>query len=362
MRVFLSFVLTAILCVDVLAAPSPSPRGLFVTVIQEPPVLASRQAIIDLVDYAHRAGVVTLFVQVYRANQAWFPSLVADASPYTECLKSTGEDPLALLIKTAHARGIQVHAWVNLLSLSRNTKAPLLKKFGPEILTRTRQKKKVLDDYMIDNQFFLEPGDPRVVAELSRVLVELLTRYKDVDGIQFDYIRYPDQNPHYGYNRMNMDRYKAWARTSVIEEGSRSWQDWKRSQVTGLLRRLVTLARTIHPGIQVSTTGCSPGIRALDEAFQDWPRWVNSGLTDFVTVMTYAADPSEFSGLMDDARARVNDPDRIHFAIGAYMNAGSPLKFADQVRRCEAAGRGMCVVFHYGSLLGASSLGDVLLK
>jgi len=105
---------------------APGRRALFVSVIQDPPVLSSRQDIKKLVDFAKRARVQLLFVQIYRANKSWFASKVADSEPYETCLKSVSEDPLGLLIEEAHASGIQVHAWLNLMSLSANEKAPLL--------------------------------------------------------------------------------------------------------------------------------------------------------------------------------------------------------------------------------------------
>ena len=78
-------------------------RGLFVSVIQDPPVLSSREEIKNLVSFAKKAGIRTLFVQVYRANKAWFPSTVADSGPYESCRKNLSQDPFQFVIKQAHA-------------------------------------------------------------------------------------------------------------------------------------------------------------------------------------------------------------------------------------------------------------------
>ncbi len=337
-------------------------RGLFVTLLQDPPVLASRQGIADLVDYAKKVHVRTLFVQVYRADQAWFPSRVGDQEPYNAALKAVGEDPFALLIKRAHEQSIEVHAWVNLLSLSKNVEAPLLIKYGPSILTRNIQKKRSLADYRIDDQYFLEPGDLRVRAELLNMVGELLRAYPALDGIQFDYIRYPDKDPHYGYTKMNVERFKAATGQSEVLDSSKVWKDWKRGQVTALLERLVKRVRLLRPKIKVSTTGCSPYVRALEEAFQDWPSWVNSGLVDFVTVMTYPPDVSELGKFIADAQVRVSDPGKLNIAVGAYQQANSPQGFYQQLQLCEKESQGACVIFHYGSLLGSPAFKDILSK
>lgn len=341
------------------AAPE---RGMFVSVIEEPPVLSSRAGIERLVDFAAKAGVTTIFIQVYRANRSWFPSTVADQSPYDECLRSVGEDPLAALIRQAHARGIAVHGWLNLLSLSTNTGAPLLKKYGPGILTRDRKKKEKLADYKIDSQYFLEPGDGRVRAELEKLVGELLSRYPELDGIQYDYIRYPDRHPFYGYTKANMARFKESAGVASIREEDPRWKDWKRRQVTELLELLVRKARALRPGIAVSTTACAPYVRAFQEAFQDWPLWLGSGLVDFVTLMSYSTEDAEFEKYVGEAAGKAADRARLNIAVGAYKFLRRPEGFARQFSFCESAGCGACVVFYYGNLAEAPAMEDFLLK
>jgi uncharacterized lipoprotein YddW (UPF0748 family) len=348
----LSFTFPAFVkCEDVTPRASSTPRGLFVSLIQNPPTLSSREAIMALVDFAKKARIKVLFVQIYRANQAWFPSKVGDSAPYAAALKTLGEDPFALLIREAHGAGIEVHAWLNMLSLSANEGAPLLKKYGPDILTRNLEEKKTLADYKIDSQYFLEPGDTRVRKELIALVEEIVRTYAHLDGVQFDYIRYPDSHPRYGYTPINMDRFKKATGLKKIKEGSRAWNDWKRAQVTEFLKLLIQKARAIRPDIHVSATGCMPYERALYEAFQDWPSWIHSGLVDFVTVMNYSPDPAEYERWNGVAKDKVPDRTRLYSGVGAYKLVHSPEIFEKEYRSCEESGIGLCAVFHYGSLL-----------
>ncbi len=342
--------------------PPNTTRGLFVSVIQDLPVLSSRKEITRLVDFSKKAHVQTLFVQIYRANKAWFPSKIADSAPYEASLKSVLEDPFALLIKEAHASGIEVHAWINLLSLSGNADAQLLKKYGTEVLTKNLKEKKTLEDYKIDNQYFLEPGDLKVREELSNIVEEILHTYPALDGIQFDYIRYPDKNPAYGYTKMNVDRFKQATGLNAIDEDSKVWKDWKRDQVTGLLELLVKQTRMIRPNIQISTTGCMPYSRAYHEAFQDWPSWLEHHLVDFVTIMSYVHKPDEFQKYILDAKKKVSDFSKVNIAIGAYALERSPEAFKRQFELCEKAGGRACVILHYGSLLKDPALTSPLIE
>jgi len=335
-------------------------RSLLVTVLQAPQVLSSREEISGLIDFSKKAGITRLYVQVYRANQSWFPSKVADPAPYEACLKNVSEDPFALLIKKANAENIEVYAWLNLLSLSQNKEAPLLKKYGNSILTRNLKVKKRLEDYLIDEQYFLEPGDPRVRKELSAMVGELVSAYPALDGVLFDYIRYPDKNPRYGYTEANIKRFAKATGSVSIKETDPAWQEWKRSQVTELLKELAAKARSIRPGIRVATTGCAPYARAYYEAFQDWQSWLSRGLIDGVTAMTYSQDIAAFKRYVLDAKRRSADFAKVDIAVGAYNLTDSPQKFIREFEFCKEAGASSCVIFHYGSILKEPSISGFL--
>ncbi len=348
--IFCLFLIFCFLCSQSVYGSQTSRRALFVSVIQDPPVLTSREAIRELIDFAKKAKVETLFVQVYRGNQTWFSSKTADDSPYQDCLKSAKGDPLAYLIGRAHASGIEVHAWLNLLSLSANAHAPFLKKYGPEILTQNRVKKRSLDDYKIDDQFFLEPGDPRVADDLSSIVGELTQAYPELDGIQFDYIRYPDWHPDYGWTKANVGRFKK--ETAREPQGFNDilWENWKRSQVTSLLDRLTKKAREAHPALQVSATALAPYSRAYAEGDQDWKLWLEKGKVNFITLMGYSTDTGEFARRISDAKKRLGSLEKVNIAIGAYAMAGSPDIFKRQFKICQDSGSRACVTLHYGNL------------
>jgi len=163
-----------------------------------------------------------------------------------------------------------------------------------------------------------------VREELVKMVGEIVRTYPELDGVQFDYIRYPDSHPHYGYTKINIERFKRSTGIAKVKEGSRAWNDWKRAQVTELLGLLIKEARRIRPRIQVSATGCMSYARALYEAFQDWPSWVNSGLVDFITVMNYSADPAEYARGNAVAISKVKDPRKVNIGAPAYKLVKTP--------------------------------------
>jgi uncharacterized lipoprotein YddW (UPF0748 family) len=324
---------------------------LLVTQLQEPSALSSQKEISKLINLSKKSGVKFIFIQVYRANKAWFPSRNADMSPYHSCFKSSAEDPLQLLIEQAHLKDIKVCAWFNLVSLNNNSSAPILKKYGLDILTRNLKEKKKVGDYKIDNQYFLEPGDLRVRKELVSVVEEVLQSYPELDGILFDYIRYPDVHPDYGYTKTNMERFRNKTGLQKIDKDSLAWKDWKRRQVTELLGILVKKARTIRPGIQVGATGCAPYVRAYYEAYQDWPSWIRDNFVDFVFLMSYPDDIKEFNKNIQDAKKRVGDFKKIYIGLPAYKLVHLAEVFRQELQAVKASGAGGYGIFHYASLL-----------
>lgn len=337
-------------------------RGLLVSLVQNPPVLSSRHEIKKLIDFSKKADIQILFVQVYRAGKAWFPASRADTQAYETAFKMVQEDPFSFLMRQAHQAGIEVHAWVNMLSLSANAEAPILRKYGSDILTQDRQNKKTLSEYKIDDQYFLEPGDPRVRKELLWLVREILLAYPDLDGIQFDYIRYPDTHPVYGYAPENLRRFQQATGIFDPEEKNLIWQDWKRQQVTELLKMLVDQARTIRPRIQASATGCMPYARAYYEAFQDWPSWLERGLVDFVTAMNYSVIPDEYAKRNEAIKAKTRQFHKVFLGVGAYKSASTVSVFEEEFYSCEQSGARGCVFFHYGSFLENSTLEKFLFK
>jgi len=353
--IFLCFFSPAAQCQDL-----PS-RGLFVSVIQDPPVFSSQQSIETLIQFSIQAHIKVLFVQIYRAGDAWFPSQIADDSYFEKYKSILKTDPLALLVKQAHAHGIQVHGWLNLMSLGSNIHAHFLKKYGTDILTRNLNEKSKIEDYKIDNQYFLEPGDPRVRDDLSRLVKEILSAYPDLDGIQFDYIRYPDVNPHYGYTKINTQRFKKKFHLENIDEKSSLWMDWRRQQVTDTLMALVKVVRTMRPKMLISTTGCMPYARAYYEAYQDWPSWLSKGIIDFVTIMDYSTDLQQFERWINALKDKIKDFSKVRIAVGAYKMVKTPEIFKEEFNSCERM-NASCTVFHYGSLVDSPPMASFLTR
>ena len=168
-------------------------------------MLEAPERVDDLIADALALGTSDLFVQVYRGGRAWYRSSEADAQPFHAMVETQGIDPLARLIERAHAKGLRVHAWVNVLSLSHNRDAKILTELGPQAVHVDRKGRSILDypegfdlpqpdrSWMRAGTpgVYLDPAAPGVQEKLVATFEELVRNYPTLDGLHLDYIRHP---------------------------------------------------------------------------------------------------------------------------------------------------------------------------
>ena len=267
------------------------------------------QAQIDALVAATKAAHANAIVaQVVRRGDCF---CLRSGLPVNESL-APGFDPLQALINTAHAQGIQVHACTIAIAMWNNSAPPkdpnhIFNLHGPSasgrdnwVLTRSDGVSMLGDDWMID------PGHPDAAAWIANVATNIVRNY-DVDGINLDRIRYPDGNlsslvPSWGYNATAVARFRAeTGRTDTPSNTDTQWTQWRRDQVTGIVRRIYLETTALKPHIRVSadvitygygpqTTGSWENTRAYAEQLQDWRGWLREGIVDTAMLMNYKRD------------------------------------------------------------------------
>jgi uncharacterized lipoprotein YddW (UPF0748 family) len=362
------------------AAAGALPRGLWVLCEGSQRVLEHPERIQRLVEDAGELGASDLFVQVYRGGRAWFDSSHADAEPYRAQREASGIDTLAELIARAHAAGLRVHAWVNVLSLARNREAPLVKDLGRDAVMVDRFGRSVLEFPNFDvpppdrryyrmgtPALWLDPAVPSVAARLSVTFAELLTRYPELDGLHFDYIRYPDVLPFAPGSRFGVGLDFGYGAETGLEAPFRDslananqWDSWRRDQLTGLLVALRMAARTAHPEVQLSAAVIPHVDRAYLALGQDWRRWLEDGLLEFAVPMAYTLD-DRILRYQVESLAHVPLGGRIWIGLGTWLFARHPQRALEQIRIARAAGAAGESLFSYDSIAEAPALREALI-
>jgi uncharacterized lipoprotein YddW (UPF0748 family) len=371
-------------------APAAQPaarRGLWVLAEGSQRVLEHPERVDALLADARALGATDLFVQVYRGGRAWFDSSHADAAPWRAARDAAGRDPLAALIERASAAGLRVHAWVNVLSLSTNRKAPIAAALGPAAIQVDRQGRSLLDyaDFEVPQPdrrhvrmgtpgLYLDPGAPGVAPALVAAFAELCARYPALDGLHLDYIRYPDVLPFapgtrfgvgldFGYGAATRARFRAETgleapfRESI--RNANAWDAWRREQVDALVREISAAARAADPGLELSAAVFSYADRAYLTIGQDWRRWLEEDRIDFAVPMAYTQDDRL---LRYQTEAFVGTPlaPRIWVGLGTWLFAERPEGALRQLEILRAAGAANHALFSWDSIADAPALRDAL--
>jgi uncharacterized lipoprotein YddW (UPF0748 family) len=294
---------------DAVRNPAPGQlRGLWVDAFG--PGMKTPAEIDQLILDAKRMKLNALFAQVGRrgdcyCNKAAMPRTSDPAVP-------AGFDPLEDLIQKAHAVGIQVHAWIITTSIHNAATPPAQPDhvFNTHGITRTGRDNWIMIRFdgvnRAGNDYLLDPGHPDAAEYITRMYTSVVENY-DVDGVQFDRVRYPDQNepvlqPTWGYNPVALERFAA--QTGITERPLPTdpvWMQWRRDQVTNLVRRVYLEVKRRKPQVWVSaatiTYGAGPkdlagwrGTRTYTEVLQDWAGWTHEGILDLNIPMNYKRD------------------------------------------------------------------------
>lgn len=360
--------MTPLLALVLLAGPgmggppsAPELRGLWVVRT----ALISPQAVDRAVDQAQQAGFNALFVQVRGRGDAFYRSALVPRSPLLEP-QPASFDPLARLIERARQRGLEVHAWVNLLlvagfgqalpaghiaaehpewlMVSKASARLALSEKGSRLLRSLRQDR---GDGDIEG-FYLSPAAPEVGEHLEKVVRELIRGYP-LDGLHFDFIRYPSGD--YDYSRSALEGFLASkaGRGDLLAEAlsdPEGFAQYRRDALTALAQRLSGAARGERQGLVISAAVVPEEAQAVHHRFQDWPTWAARGILDALCPMVYTPDRPVFLRQVEQARTRVGIP--VWAGVGAYR-----LTIAEIVERVKDArdrGAAGVVLFSHESL------------
>src|SRR5207244_2066166 len=104
------------------------------------------------------------------------------------------------------------------------------------------------------DEYFIDPGHSDAAAYIVSMATSIARSY-DVDGINLDRIRYPDGNlgtnvPSWGYNPTALARFQAaTGRTDRPSNTDPVWTQWRRDQVTNIVRKIYLETYAIRPSI-----------------------------------------------------------------------------------------------------------------
>ena len=148
-------------------------------------VRIQQQEMLDILDNLQAMGINTVFFQARIRGEVFYASQYEPWAMVLSGGRNPGYDPLAFVIDECHKRAMECHAWLITFPVGSNRQ---IKKMGQtSVVSRHRSWCK-----QQSGEWFLDPGNPEVEGYLKQLVHEIVSKY-DVDGIHFDYVRYPDR-------------------------------------------------------------------------------------------------------------------------------------------------------------------------
>lgn len=235
-------------------------------------------------------GINAVFPNVAWGGLAHYNSKVL---PRSDTRRLYG-DQLAACIKAAHARDIEVHAWLVCWNLDS---AP------SRFVSRMRKEGRLQQDARGRMRNHLCPVHPENRALLMDAVREMVSHY-EVDGLHLDYIRFAASDTCFcpvcrrQFEKAAGHRVRHWP-DDVSGDGPlhRTWRQWRAAEITSFVRQVRTLVHTLRPEARLSAAvyGNYPG--CADSVGQDWAVWARENLVDFICPMNYTEDAARFSTL-----------------------------------------------------------------
>ncbi len=299
----------------------------------------NEQQVQEVVQSAKKYGYNAIMLQVRRRGDAIYFPKFPNTEPRMSGLDKSF-DALQTMIQYAHAEGIEVHAWITTFLIS--TAHPPKSKDHvfhrhPEFLSQNRAGEK-----KIGEGYYLDPGHPGTLDWNSQVVMDLVKNYT-IDGLHFDYVRFPQQDS--GFNPTSVKRYnEKYGLSGKPQASDPQFASWRRQQITDWLRVMYLKILDTKPQMKVTAATFASRTDAYNHRFQDWAQWMKEGIIDANFPMNYSTKDSIYHNRVNDTLAH-SFGRHVYMGVGAYLLPSTQL--IKQLKYARDKGSHGLVLFSY---------------
>ena len=233
------------------------------------------------VQQAKDAGLNTIFLETLFHGYTIFP--VEYEATYQNP-RYQGFDVLQAYIDACHSRGMQLHCWVESFYVGNqyvSNGGPIARTHQDWLLTNTQGEN--WEDTQYGKMYFFNPARPECREWLVGLYEILCTNY-DIDGIQLDYVRYPEKTEEidYGYDEYTLNGFFTPGNSEVM-----TLTQYKQQMVTEYVKMCSERLRAIKPDLIISLS-VYPFFEAGENTYMQCAQeWMDKGYGDLLVPMAY---------------------------------------------------------------------------
>lgn len=296
------------------------------------------------------AGFNIVLPNMLWGGLAHYPSeLLPQSSTYAK-----HGDQIAQCVAACHKHGIEVHVWKVNFNLSTAPQS-FVEKMRTAGRTQVNYRGEAVD--------WLCPSHPENQRLELESMLEVARRY-DVDGLHFDYIRYPGPQTCFcdGCRRRFQEEtgieVENWPKDCHSGRLVDAYRDWRCEQINRLVEAVAREAEELDPALKVSAAvfGSYPDCR--NSVGQDWPHWIRAGWLDFVCPMDYTQDDARFRALVSNQMELVDGAIPLYPGIGAWRLA-TPDRVVGQISIARELGADGFTIFNLDEQTPQLLLGEL---
>jgi len=268
----------------------------------------------------------------------------SDVLPRSETFNQYG-DQIAQCVAAAKRNHLEVHVWKVNWNLSR---APR------EFVQRMRRQGRTQMTVRGEPVDWLCPSHPENQELELNSLLEVARKYP-VDGLHFDYIRYPNRDSCYcdgcrqRFEKQTNRKVADWPRDVYSGKRRQEYNNWRCAQITKLVAAVHREAKKLRPELKISAAVFSSYPACRESVAQDWVAWVKAGYLDFVCPMDYTGDDNRFVELVSNQVKLIGNRVALYPGIGvtASRSSLSPDRAVGQIHHARRLGAAGFTLFNY---------------
>lgn len=280
------------------------------------------------------------------------PSAAAYPSEYLPQITQT--DELTACIEAAYRHGIEVHPWkANWQLMPTNEERQ--KQYSDEgrfILSVEQARGEQEKSSWQWSTRWLDPSDERNRQLEYDTMTEMVEKF-GVDGIHFDFMRYPE--PGYCYCDRCKAQFQEWAGVTVDTWPDDCWgtgkhvsafRDWRRHLQTSLVKRISERIHEIRPDGKVSLAARASLSGSFESDAQDWVTWAKEGYLDFLCPMDYTDTVESLRAKLEPQIKAIDGRIPVYAGIGVSpTRSASPVNLSQQITEARRLGADGFVLF-----------------